>query len=199
MTQSLAHALALYAVDAWREVPTGVPEVPLLLRRVEQVGDCWVWSGPTNEEGYGMVQFGRRATKQGVRAHRAAYEFFVGPIPAGLQIDHLCRVRACVNPSHLEAVTCRDNVARALDHPGAKTHCPQGHLYDEVNTRFYQGRRHCIPCQRQRRGAVVSPVLTCQDCSGEFPRPSGRGRPPVRCPACRPNHRDRHRKSAGAA
>ena len=88
-----------------------------------------------------------------VYAHRAAYELFVGPIPSGYEIDHLCRVRDCVNPDHLEAVTRRENLLRgdtfAATH-AAKTECPRGHPYDTITA---QGARRCSICHAatQRR------------------------------------------------
>lgn len=88
-----------------------------------------------------------------VLAHRYAYELLVGPIPEGLHIDHLCRVRLCVNPAHLEAVTCHENNRRSTSPTAVnakKTHCPRGHEYTEENTYFAppDGRRMCKPCAR---------------------------------------------------
>ncbi len=85
-------------------------------------------------------------------AHRVAYELSVADIPDGLELDHLCRVRHCVNPSHLEPVTPHENWARgqAISILNAqKTHCPQGHAYDEANT-YISGRgiRGCRACNR---------------------------------------------------
>ena len=72
---------------------------------------CWVWTGTRQRNGYGS--FGVKGRT--LRAHRWSYEFYVGPIPAGLQIDHLCRVRNCVNPEHLEPVTHAENMRRARE------------------------------------------------------------------------------------
>lgn len=75
------------------------------------LGPCWLWTGRLNNKGYGRVTLW--AKKRGYMAHRMAYEFAVGPIPDGLEIDHLCRNRICCNPSHLEPVTHQENVRRA--------------------------------------------------------------------------------------
>lgn len=113
-----------------------------------ELGPCWLWTGAQAYNGYGFFRAGPL-----VRAHRFAYEFFVGPIPEGLQIDHLCRVRNCVNPDHLEPVTGQENHRRGNSGKleRERTHCPQGHPYDEANTRWWRGRnRHCRACDRER-------------------------------------------------
>ena len=106
--------------------------------RVVKGDGCWLWSGATNDHGYGQLHRDRRT----VYAHRFSYELAVGPIPAGLQIDHLCRNRSCVRPHHLEPVTSAVNTRRG--EPANRTHCPLGHPYDEANT----GRRFCRACHR---------------------------------------------------
>ena len=119
---------------------------------------CWLWTAATGRDGYGRF----RALGRNVLAHRFAYESLVGPIPDGLQIDHLCRVRACANPSHLEPVTQRENLLRGAggtNHYADKTECPQGHPYDEANTyNTPSGKRACRSCtrdnQRRRRAAL---------------------------------------------
>ena len=94
-------------------------------------------------------------SQRGRRLHRAIYEKFVGPIPDGLTIDHLCRNRLCVNPAHLEPVTLAANVLRGESLPAKnarKTHCPKGHPYDETNTHITkQGWRICKACNRERQ------------------------------------------------
>ena len=112
---------------------------------------CWVWTGATNDGGYGQLR------TDGVTqyAHRLAYETFVGPIPDGLQIDHLCRTRLCVNPAHLEAVTQRENILRGVSTSAQRarmTHCIAGHPLSGGNLYIRpDGKgRHCRICQRRR-------------------------------------------------
>jgi hypothetical protein len=165
-------------------------------------GGCWFWRAYIDPKGYG--RFGLDGRNR--LAHNVAHELFVGPTPEGLTIDHLCRVRHCVNPAHLEAVTNRENLERGLwpfrrfsstcrnghtvtitPHgrrvcrecaraagrryderrreaglvgiaPRNRTHCPQGHPYDDENTYLYGGRRQCKACRRdaskERRAAA---------------------------------------------
>lgn len=108
---------------------------------------CWTWLGPVQSSGYG---WGRVGNVRGL-AHRLFYEEANGPIPDGLQIDHLCRNRLCVRPDHLEAVTQRTNLLRGEGVAGAnarKTHCPKGHPYDEQNTYQWGNQRKCLACRR---------------------------------------------------
>lgn len=109
---------------------------------------CWEWTGTVGLSGY--ARFQSRTTGGRRYAHRVAWEIVRGQIPEGLQIDHLCRNRRCVNPEHLEPVTQRTNVLRGVG-PSAKqarqTHCLKGHPFDEVNTyRDPRGRRKCRRC-----------------------------------------------------
>ena len=124
--------------------------------RVEEENGCWVWTGPTNNQGYGYLTF--KAKRWYV--HRLAYTASVGPIPEGKVIDHLCRRTNCCNPDHLEVVTQRENALRGIG-PAAinarKTHCPQGHPYSPENT-YVQGPgpgrfsgRICRTCSNRKR------------------------------------------------
>ena len=113
---------------------------------------CWLWKAGLNRKGYGVFCIGGRHAN----AHCWSYERLVGPVPDGLELDHLCRIRNCVNPDHLEPVTTKVNIMRgeglAAKHAAA-TACPQGHAYDDANTFLYEGRRYCRECLRQRKRA----------------------------------------------
>jgi HNH endonuclease len=114
--------------------------------------DCWPWIGALNNKGYGnfMMKVGGRWTTR--RAHRIAYELCVGPIPPGLEIDHVrargCSRRDCVNPAHLEPVTHAENARRGEPsrHNARKTHCKHGHEFTPENTYRRGGRRYCRAC-----------------------------------------------------
>lgn len=111
--------------------------------KVVKTESCWIWTGSHQVGGYGNFQ---PIKGRGIGAHRYAYQITVGPIPNGLQLDHLCRNRLCVNPAHLEPVTARENTLRGNTMPAlnaAKTHCPNGHEYSHV----WGGRRYCSTCQ----------------------------------------------------
>lgn len=111
-------------------VPPPYPKAKLLARAVAGPNSCLIWTGAKNNSGYGQIRVNGTTTY----THRLAYEVFVGPIPEGLHLDHLCRNRACCNPHHLEPVTSGENTRRG--EPANRTHCPEGHPYDEANTRI---------------------------------------------------------------
>jgi hypothetical protein len=113
------------------------------------LGPCWLWTGHIMPNGYGLFSDdGRRK----IGAHVWAYTHVVGPIARPLEPDHLCRVRGCVNPAHLEVVTRRENQLRGQTFAArnaAKTHCINGHPFDAANTyrRTGSNRRECRKCR----------------------------------------------------
>jgi hypothetical protein len=121
--------------------------------KVDKGGSCWRWLAGKDSAGYGTFKLSGRQ----LGAHRVAFELVRGPIPEGMHLDHLCRNPSCVNPAHLDPVTPGENIRRGLvsllakesNNGGrfhaAKTHCPNGHAYDMVNS---HGRRGCRTCRR---------------------------------------------------
>ena len=110
---------------------------------------CWLWMGSHDPKGYGRIIINRRR----VPLHRVVFEQLYGPIPEGKQIDHLCRVKSCINPNHLEIVESRTNTLRGIG-PTAlnaqKTHCHHGHPFDLANTIFRRtGGRRCRQCRKE--------------------------------------------------
>lgn len=119
----------------WQErwVPVGHP------------AGCWEWTGAKNDSGYGQLRSGQGRL---VYAHRLAFEMYVGPIPEGMVIDHLCRTPSCVNPLHLEAVSVSENAQRGvLCHGGF---CAWGHALKQRKNR---SGGYCPPCNKRRRAA----------------------------------------------
>lgn len=131
------------------------------LSKLDMSGDCWTWTAALNPKGYGMF----RADGRMHLAHRWLYEALIGPVPQGLDLDHLCRNRACARPSHLEPVTHRENLmrgqtvnARGTRNAG-KTHCKNGHEYTPINTGFRRGYRYCRTCARHQRRAAKQAAI----------------------------------------
>lgn len=145
--------------DASVKHMTGRRAAPVELRVWQYIlitDDCWLWTGALHTHGYGMLNVDGLVR----RAHRLVYEMLVGPIPDERpHLDHLCRVRHCVNPSHLEPVTNAVNVRRGAE---ARTHCKNGHPWSEENTyvRKDTGSRQCKTCgnDRRRKKKTSTPV-----------------------------------------
>ena len=139
-------------VQRWRENHPAVPKPRFTAEkfwsRVEKTDGCWLWTGHTGAKGY--------AARIGINgryepAYRIAFCLAGGVIPAGFELDHLCRNPRCVRPDHLEAVSHRENVLRGISMVAEnikKTHCLRGHPFDEQNTGFTtRGGRVCRACR----------------------------------------------------
>ena len=155
LTPTLINFLAAYkAISA-----LGIPLRLWVKIRLSDNG-CWEWTG-RRLNGYGHVTMGskKEGTYGKTFAHRVFYTALVSPIPDGSHIDHLCRNRPCVNPSHLEPVTPRENALRAMDRHASKrqTHCLRGHPLSGLNLRMRNGRRVCRACHREKARARYKP------------------------------------------
>jgi hypothetical protein len=143
MDRSLKHLTPIQIERFWSKV-------------AKSKSGCWMWTGGKQTGGYGVVSFARFGShgRKTILAHRLAYRLMVGSIAKGMQIDHLCRVTACVNPAHLEVVTPQVNVLRGktiVADNAFKSHCNHGHELTPENTYTWKGRpghRNCKQCRR---------------------------------------------------
>jgi hypothetical protein len=160
---------------------------------VTKTESCWLWTGTISRNGYGRFWMGKRGMPDHA-AHRVAYEIEVGRISPSLTLDHLCRVRNCVNPKHLEPVTMRENVWRGKGFAAInrkKTACPKGHPYKRFGYLNGNGGRECRLCCRasHRRSSLNyfyknKAAGLCTGCGGTNNNPAG-----LRCVSCRDKHR----------
>jgi hypothetical protein len=127
-------------------------EAPCLVKGLEPL--CWVYAQKLHPSGYAHIRVDRQ---RAMSVHKLAYLELVGPVPEGLELDHLCRNKACWNPWHLEPVPHWLNVKRGLAGAGVRkraalvTACPRGHVYQEENDRRNKhGKRYCVVCRRER-------------------------------------------------
>jgi hypothetical protein len=141
-----------------------MPPLPERLSVKFEIADgCWEWSACKDRHGYGIIW--DTPTGNNLRAHRVVYEALVGPIPSGLVLDHLCRNPSCVNPTHMEPVTHRENILRGVG-PAAinasKTTCGEGHPLAGENLYIHptSGARECRICRRKKKAHLI----VCPDC-----------------------------------
>jgi hypothetical protein len=127
-----------------------------LQRHIKIVDGCWVWTGAMNPQtGYSVTHYHDESNKLRLSSgHRVSYMTYIGAIPTGMDLDHLCQNKACVNPDHLEPVPHKVNMLRAKHSPAyknsIKTHCVRGHEYTPENTYRKPGNntRNCLICRR---------------------------------------------------
>lgn len=131
----------------------------MALVKIDQKSNCWKWKGFIEKNGYGKLSVkGKRQW-----AHIYFYNIFVGDVPDGLELDHVCRNHGCVNPAHLEPVTHKENMRRSPVAVWvvrrAKTHCPHGHPYSGDNLITWGGFRYCRTCQNKYKNAYKKKII----------------------------------------
>ena len=131
--------------------------------KIEITDSCWLWHGCFNSSGYGQCTYEGKDH----RVHRLIYQWMIGPIPDGKQLDHLCRVRCCVNPFHLEVVTLKENVLRGIGitaKNAVKTHCINGHKFNNENTYLAKRKRgiqrECKKCRKLQKEKLKTQQLS---------------------------------------
>ena len=116
--------------------------------KVDITNSCWNWEALCNKDGYGRIN----SNGTMLLAHRYIYEILENHIPIGLELDHLCRNRKCVNPNHLDIVTKKENWSRGNSQSAKQsrqTHCKNGHEYSKHGIYLQNGHRRCIPCKKK--------------------------------------------------
>lgn len=132
--------------------PRSLPADVRFWKYVDKTDSCWNWIGSKRRRGYGRLKVNGKT----FAAHRYSYELNVGPIPEGLHLDHLCKNTSCVNPDHLEPVTCAENIRRGETGKWQQpwTACSKGHELTDDNVRISSdGRRRCLACYEQSKAA----------------------------------------------
>jgi hypothetical protein len=144
-----------------------IDKIPERIRnKIDFTENCWIWKKKVSKAGYGRYSVRRKnlPTKD-YTVHRIIYELLVGPVPQGLELDHLCRNRRCCNPAHLEAVTHKVNNNRGMGPSGInsrKTHCKNGHAFTEENTCYLMNpkqKRRCRICWRSYMSKYYKEIL----------------------------------------
>lgn len=134
-------------------MPKSTPAEDRFWPKVQKTETCWLWTGCRTARGYGRFMFNRRVQP----AHRVSYQLLVGPIPEGTELDHLCRVKHCVRPEHLDPVPHQVNVQRGLagQHTAiryaTRTHCDKGHALTPDNLLGHVSGRQCRRCNLDRQ------------------------------------------------
>ena len=144
-----------------RTYPMAAKDIARFEEKIAILGSgCWEWQAHRNQKGYGYFYYGRS-----VGAHRVSYQHYRGGIEPGMELDHLCRNRACVNPEHLEQVTHEANIARIpRERPYGEDRCILGHLMTDENTFFQKNSKCCRECSRSSKNAWGLKRVTCTEC-----------------------------------
>ena len=157
-------------ITAMPRGPRPTPPETRFWRYVHKTQSCWLWTGGHNGR-YGFFTIdGRRATQRRDYAHRFSYELHVGPIPAGMVVNHLCETPLCVRPDHLEVVTYRANLLYGTNTKATQARsetCKHGHPLDKVRP---NGTRRCSTCGRdrmraKRKGPPGAPACSVEGCN----------------------------------
>ncbi len=122
---------------------------------------CWLWTARVNDDGYGEF----RAFAKNVKAHFYSFVIYKGPVPQGLEIDHECKRRNCVNPRHLRAIPHAKNVIRGEEHyKRQQTHCQRGHEFTAANTGYNREKRYCRACSNAAQNARKRKYREARQC-----------------------------------
>lgn len=124
-------------------------DLNLFWSKIDKTNDCWNWTAATDRDGYGVWSVRHGKTLKQYRSHRLSYLFANEKLDETLTIDHLCKNKKCVNPDHLEQVSAIENIRRSESFHGTKSHCKNGHEFNELNTRLNGTFRICRTCHNE--------------------------------------------------